>query len=213
MTCQEVRENLGPYLQQKLSKDESVAVKQHLGECLNCAHDLDHLRQVDMMLSHFPSIEPSRSFDARLFAQLDELEIKRSEKWFSWGRTMLADRYAWSLVILMMATAGIWIGIRQQQYRELNSLQKVIELQDRYLGSSKEKGTTRSETFAQTEKPLEAKSSQVQKDSETQMDKEEEMPEEDKALLENLELLQDYDILKSFEVADHRSAAKQKVTD
>ena len=213
MTCQEVRENLGAYLQQKLSNDESVAIKQHLGECATCTTEMENLRQVDIALEHFPSIEPSPSFDARLFARLDELEIKSRKEWFSWGRIMLGDRYAWSLVVLILTTAGIWIGIRHQQYRELNSLQKVIEVQDRYLGSSKEKENTRSEASTRTQKSLEAESSPGQKDSETLMGKEEEMPEEDKALLENLELLQDYDILKSFEVADHRNAAKQKVTD
>ena len=88
MTCQEVRENLGAYLQQKLSSDELATIKQHVGECLICAHELENLRQADIALSHYPSIEPSRSFDARLFARLDELEIKSREKWFSWGRIM-----------------------------------------------------------------------------------------------------------------------------
>ena len=213
MTCQEVRENLGAYLQQKLSNDELLTIKQHVSECMICAHELDNLKQVDIALSHFPSIEPSLSFDARLFARLDKLEIKRSEKWFSWGRIRLVDRYAWSLVVLMLTTAGIRIGIRHQQYRELNSLQKVIEIQDRYLGSSKEKGNTQSEASVQTQRSIKAESSPGQQDNETPMGKEEEMPEEDKALLENLDLLQDYDILNSFEVADHRNAAKQKVTD
>jgi len=213
MRCQEIRENLGAYLQQRLSADELASIKQHLGRCTICAHELDNLEQVDIALSHYPSIEPSLSFDARLFARLDELEIKNREKWFSWGRIRLVDRYAWSLVVLMIITAGIWIGIRHQQYRELNTLQKVIELQDRYLGSSKERGNTRSEASVQTQKSLEAESSRGQKDNETPMGKEEEMPEEDMALLENLDLLQDYDVLKSFEIADHRNAAKQKVTD
>jgi putative zinc finger protein len=213
MTCQEVRENLGAYLQQKLSKDESVAIKQHLGECATCATEMENLRQVDIALEHFPSIEPSPSFDAHLFARLDDVENKSRQKWFSWGRTMLLDRYAWSLVVLILTTAGIWIGIRHQQYRELNSLQKVIEVQDHYLKSSKEKENTRSEASTRTQESLGAESSQGQKDSETLLGKEEDMPEEDKALLENMELLQDYDILKSFEVADHRNAEKQKVTD
>ena len=213
MTCQEVRENLGAYLQQKLSNDELLTIKQHVSECMICAHELDHLKQVDIALSHYPSIEPSLSFDARLFARLDELENEGGKKWFDWGRIRLVDRYAWSLAVLMMTTAGIWIGIRHQQYRELSSLQKVIEVQDRYLGSSKEKGNTQSEASVQTQRSIKAESSPGQQDNETPMGKEEEMPEEDKALLENLDLLQDYDILNSFEVADHRNAAKQKVTD
>lgn len=213
MTCQEVRENLGAYLIQKLSNEESDSIKQHLGRCTICTHELDNLRQVDSALEHFVSIEPSLSFDARLFARLAELETRSGKKWFSWGRIRLIDRYAWSLVVLLITTVGVWIGIRHQQYRELNTLQKVIELQDRYLGSSKERGNTRSEPSIQTEESTAAKNPLGQKVAVTPTGKDEEIPEEDQDLLENLELLQDYEILNSFEVADHRNAAKQRTTD
>jgi hypothetical protein len=213
MTCQEVRENLGAYLIQKLSNEESASIKQHLGRCTICAHELDNLRQVDSVLEHFDSIEPSLSFDARLFARLDELETRSGKEWFGWGRIRLIDRYAWSLVVLLITTVGVWIGIRHQQYRELNTLQKVIELQDRYLGSSKERGNPRSEPSIQTRESTATKNSPGQKAVETPVGKDEEIPEEDQALLENLELLQDYEILSSFEVADHRNATKQRTAD
>ncbi len=66
-------------------------------------------------------------------------------------------------MVLLITTAGVWIGIRHQQYRELNTLQKVIEIQDRYLGSSKEKGNTRSEASVQTQESIKAENSPGQK--------------------------------------------------
>ena len=213
MTCQEVRTNLAAYLQQKLSKEETFATARHLSHCTSCASELDHLRQVDMALERFIAIEPSPYFDARLTARLDELESQRKETRFGWGRIRLLDRYAWSLVVLLVTTAGVWLGIRHQQYRELNSLQKVIEAEDRYLGSSTQTGSTRSGSSVQTKEPAGAVVSGGQKALGTPGDKDEEIPEEDKALLENLELLQNYEILNSLEVADHRSRAKQRAAD
>jgi len=175
--------------------------------------ELDNLRQIDTALEHLHSIEPSSSFDARLFARLDELEDRSREKWFRWGRIRLFDRYAWSLVALLITTVGVWLGIRHQQYRELNSLQKVIELEERYLGSSTQTSSTRSGSSVQIKEPTGAKISVGQKALGTPNDKGEEIPEEDEVLLENLELLQNYEILNSLEVDDQRGSARQRATD
>ena len=215
MTCQEIRENLVTYLQQKLSNEKSASIKQHLRECRNCANELENLRHVDSALEQLPPIEPSLSFDARLFARLDELDARSGKNRFNWGRIRLVDRYGWSLVVLLIATVGIWIGIRHQQYRELNTLQKVIDVQNRYLGPSMEKGNTRSDPSVQTKGPTTTKISQGQKDAGTPIPvaRDEEIPEADKALLENLDLLQNYEILNSFDVPDHRNTVKQRITD
>jgi hypothetical protein len=214
MTCQEIRENLVTYLKQKLSNEKSATIKQHLRECTDCANELENLRHVDSALEQLPPIEPSPSFDARLFARLDGPDARGGKNWFNWGRIRLVDRYGWSLVVLLIATVGIWIGIRHQQYRELNTLQKVIDVQNRYLGPSTEKGNTRSEPSVQTKGPT-TKISPGQKDDETPITaaRDEEIPEADKVLLENLDLLQDYEILNSFDVPDHRNTVKQRITD
>jgi hypothetical protein len=210
MTCQEIRENLGAYLLHKLSNEESASIQQHLCECTSCTTELDNLKQVDIALEHVPSIEPSPSFDATLFAKLDELETRGSKKWFDWRRIRLGDRYAWSLVVLLITAMGLWLEIRHQQYIELNTLQKVIELQERYLGTSMETDNIRSKPSDQVKESATTKISQRQKSTESSVVGDEDIPEEDKVLLENLELLQDYEILNSFEVADHRNAAKER---
>ena len=213
MTCEEVRTNFVFYLQKKLSKEALLAMTHHLGSCASCASELEGFAQIERDLDRLPDINPSPYFDVCLNARLDELQSQPKQTWIGWWRIKLLDWHVLSLVFLMIATVSVWLGIRHEQYRELNSLQKVIEVQDRYLGSSNQTGATETGPSVQIAKQDGQKDSHQKEALATSVDKDEEIPEQDRALLENLDLLQNYEILSSLEAADRYEGAKKRVTD
>ena len=213
MTCEEVRANLIFYLQKKLSKEALLAMTHHLDGCASCASELESLRQVERELDRLDEINPSSYFDLRLNARLDEVQNQPQQTWIGWWRIKLLDRYVLSFAVLLITTIGVWLGIRHEQYRELNSLEKVMEVQDRYLGTATQTGSAGEKTAVSNTKRYEAGDARQQNTLDISPERDEEIPEEDRTLLENLDLLQNYEMLRSFDAADRNDSSEKRMTD
>ncbi|MFN8007851.1 MAG: zf-HC2 domain-containing protein [Terriglobia bacterium] len=207
MNCEEFRKNVTPYLQDKLSNEERIGIDRHLTECSLCTAEMESLRELENLLDQDPPIEPSPYFDTRLMTRIEALEKPRGWQSPGWLKAAFHDRYVWSFAVLLITTVGVWLGIRHQQYRELNSLEKVIEVQDHYLGSALGTQKPRGEELPHSMESEEQPKNPVQVAPATTLD-EEEMQGVDKALLENLDLLRHYEMLNSFEIADQEGTEK-----
>ena len=195
MNCQDVRENFWGYRREQLSAELTSATAQHLQVCAACSSEFESLNQIDTALDRFPEIEPSPYFDQRLNARLDALEKRspRSVFWTAW----LRDRYAWSFVLLLATTVTVWVGIRHQQGKQLNSMGDVQRIQEKYLG--KKESSDGLEARKQNGKKPE--DSEVKTEA-ALIGSEDVISEEDLPVLENIDLLQNYDFLKNFDLAD-----------
>lgn len=213
MTCEGVRANLVFYLQKKLPSELLLTIAQHLGSCVSCASELESLRQVERNLDRLEEINPSPYFDLRLNARLDELQNRPAKTWIDWWRVKLLDRYVLSFAALMLTTVGIWLGIRHEQYKELNSLEKVLEVQNRYLGTANQAGSAGEKTKLPNVKRNETRDTQPQNGLKVPADRDEEIPEGDRTLLENLDLLQNYEMLKSFDTTDGHETSAKRITE
>jgi len=200
MNCQKVRENLWEYQHQQVSTDLGHEITEHLSSCPACSLQLQQLKQVEAELDCLIDVESSPYFDQKLDAKLNA----QSRSTAIWGNRVffwLNGRYALSFILLLLTTAAVWIGFRHQQARRLNSLEEVLEVQDRYLGSSGGLRILDSASRATTSiQPAPASERAVQ---------EEEIPEGDLAVLKNFDLLQNYDFLKNFDLADLEVEARQ----
>jgi predicted anti-sigma-YlaC factor YlaD len=202
MNCQKVRENLLEYQRDQLSKDFKREIAKHLESCSSCGVQFQQFQQVEAELDRLVEIEPSRYFDQKLSAKLDEL-VKLApcrNRLFLW----LQERYALSFVLLLLTTLGAWVGFRHQQGQKLKSMEDVLEVQERYLGSgtSTAQTETRPSIGAAQSKP----SVHVRTDPSSTED--EVISDTDLAVLENYDLLRDYDFLKKFDLADLQSEGR-----
>ena len=126
----------------------------------------------------------------------------RGSRLFLW----LQDRYALSFVLLLLTTLGAWVGFRHQQAQKLKSIEDVLKLQERYLGSSETStAETRTDSSLEPIRPTPG----LHAGTDASSTEEEVIPEADLAILENYDLLQDYDFLKKFDIADLHSKGPQ----
>src|SRR5262249_41651315 len=135
MNCQDAKEGLLEYQRGQLSQDLKQQVAEHLRSCSSCGLQFQQLQQVEAELNRLAEIEPSPYFDQKLNAKLDELATPRAT-WHSRLAFCLHDRYALTFVVLLLTTLGTWVGFRHQQAEKLKSMKDVLEVQERYLGSS-----------------------------------------------------------------------------
>jgi hypothetical protein len=200
MNCEQIRKLVWEYHQRVLSDDQMGLVQNHLHSCKACAAEFDQFKQVDQALEILPALEPSPYFDQRLNARLNALEKQTSD--VSLWKLWMKDRYVWTFAVLLLATVGLWLGFRHQQYRELDSMEKVLKVQDDFLG---EKRPSNSPPLTETvTKETPSKLPGAVKDAADAGlgSGDEVIPEEDLAVVKNFELLQNYDFLKDFELAD-----------
>lgn len=197
MNCKEMRENFWSYEHGQLSADLAKVVVGHIQTCSACAAELEMFKQVGAALGSLPELEPSPYFDQKLNASLDEI-ARRPPGWevlSAW----LRDRYVWTFAVLLVATIGLWLGVRYQQNQELNSMEAVLKVQDKYLGTkgASEPNTESKETVS-IPKAVTPPAVREADASETDGD----IPEEDLAVVKNFELLENYEIIKQFDLAD-----------
>jgi hypothetical protein len=204
MNCQKVKENLLEYQRDQLSQDLKREIAEH-GSCSPCGVQFRQFQQVEAELDRLAEIEPSPYFDQKLNAKLDEL-VKPNAPWGSRRFLWLQDRYALSFVLLLLTTLGAWVGFRHQQAQKLKSMEDVLKVQERYLGSS-ETSTAETRTGSSIE-PIQPTPG-VHAGTDASPTEEEVIPEADLAILENYDLLQDYDFLKKFDIADLQSQGPQ----
>lgn len=205
MNCQKVKENLFEYQRGQLGKDLKREIAEHVGSCSSCGVQFRQFQQVEAELDRLAEIEPSPYFDQKLNAKLDGL-VKPSSPWSSRLFLWLQDRYALSFVLLLLTTLGTWVGFRHQQAQKLKSMEDVLKVQERYLGSP-ETSTAETRTGSSIE-PVQPTPG-MDAGTDALSTEEEVIPEADLAVLENYDLLQDYDFLKKFDIADLQSKGPQ----
>ncbi len=206
MTCKEIRDNFWSYERSELPADLARSITTHLQTCSVCAAEFEQFRHVDSALAGFPAVEPSPYFDQKLNARLNEIE-RRSSVWDALG-IWLRDRYVWTFAALFLVATGLWLGFRLQQSRELDSMEAVLEVQEKYLGP-KDSLTTEPKSKVAISKPKAGTTPQ----EELPEAEEDLIPEEDLAVVENLELLQNYEFIRQFDWVDaaNEDSTKTKV--
>ena len=200
MDCRRVQENLLEYQQNRLPEGLKIEFNDHLEACLECRSFLESLKLVDVELDRFGDITSSPYFDQKLNVCLDELaRHSRRPAFFE----LLRQPYVLSFAFLFLATVSIWIGIRHQQAARLKSLEDVIRVQEKYLGSSSptevnpEVTTTTDQHLGST---LESRTAQ------TPAGVEPVIPDRDRAVVENIDLLENYDTIKNLDLADSKAS-------
>jgi len=205
MNCQKVRENLLEYQRNQVNRDLKLEIAEHLGSCSSCSVHFQQLQQVEIELDRLPEIEPTPYFDQKLNAKLDELlkpDAGSARRLFLW----LQERHVLSFALLLLTTLGAWVGFRHQQAQKLKSMEDVLQVQERYLGSS---GAPSAESRPGQAVELVEPTSRPHVTPDFSPAEEEAIPDADLAVLENYELLKDYDFLKNFDIADLRSKRPQ----
>ncbi|MEW5977169.1 MAG: zf-HC2 domain-containing protein [Acidobacteriota bacterium] len=199
MNCDQVRLLFWEHRSQSLAAREREQITAHLRSCSSCSEHFQALEQVDAELDRLPSIEPSSYFDQRVNARLSEL----LEPLRGWERIIgfLTQRSVVTFAVLLVVTLGTWLFFRSQQEQRMNSLDEVVEMQNRSL--EKYQGKTPAPEKDVLPKQL-AENGPVQSRP-SPSNPEAFIPESDLAVVENLDFLENYDLIKQFE-ADAASA-------
>ena len=130
--------------------------------------------------------------------RLDEMH---RQSWFSKVAELLKQPYVLSCAFLFVATVSVWMGIRHQQAARLKSIEDVIQIQEKYIGSESPKDVARNDPSVKQDLPLARESKAAQ----TSTAPEQVVPEEDRALVENIDLLENYDFIKNLDLVDSRA--------
>ena len=202
MNCQKVKENILEYQRGQLRQALKQEMTEHLGACSSCSVQFQQFQQVEAELDRLVEIEPSPYFDQKLSARLDEI-VKLGVPWRSRLFLWLQARYALSFVLLLLTTLGAWVGFRHQQAQKLKSMEDVLEVQERYLGSGRSAAQNRSSPCKAAAQSTPGIPATVPLSTEDEV-----ISDTDLAVLENYDLLQDYDFLKKFDLADVQSKGR-----
>jgi anti-sigma factor RsiW len=117
MKCHQVQSLLKPFLDGKLSGDESFGVRSHLASCRDCASKLKSTEWIEILPALDEMIEPSEDFNARFY---EKLEARQRQPDYSkrpdrsvWSRLM-AWGWPWRLAavgtLATLIVAGIYFG-------------------------------------------------------------------------------------------------------
>ena len=196
MDCRKIQEKLLEYQQDRLPRSLKIEFNDHLEGCPECRSSLEDLKLVDAELDRFGEISSSPYFDQKLNVRLDEL-ARQSWHWAFFQ--LLKQPYVLSFVFLFLATASIWIGFRHQQASKLKTLEDVIRVQEKYLGSESPAEVAREEKPTADLEP---------KVSQTPVGVEQVIPDQDQAVIENMDLLENYDTIKNLDLADSQASVE-----
>ena len=202
MDCRRIRENLLEYQHDRLPEGLAIEVRHHLEDCLECRTNLESLKLVDAELDRFGETSPSPYFDQKLNVCIDEFS---RQSWYSSLFQLLKQPYVLSFAFLFLATVSLWIGIRHQQAARLKTLDDVIRVQEKYLGSGSGTEVTRgmgSNARQHPGRPLEATPEQSPAGGEQVI------PDQDRAVIENFDLLENYETIKNLDLADSQASTE-----
>lgn len=108
MRCFKVRRKLPVLLAKQLNSHKSEQIQAHLRTCSGCQQELTALKQLDELMSVYPSLKISENFEQKFWAKVRE-SVSR-------GRTF-APFYRWVLATLILSLmAGAGSGIYSAKY-------------------------------------------------------------------------------------------------
>lgn len=141
MDCQEFQELSGAYVLGATSQEERREAEEHLSQCATCSRMLRDLQKaVDYLPFTVPSIEPSASVKARLFAAIQDeagqyaqntqgrplmQKRVRPDWWRYWQTRVLAIVAA--IFLLLLGGMATWNIVLQQQLAATPSFTTTIE--------------------------------------------------------------------------------------
>lgn len=99
MNCKSAQAYLSAYLDGELSGQESLSIREHLGECVECREEEQQLRSLKQMLRGLPLNAPSESFEDRLVQQVIARTESRPSRIFVWNWRLAGGLVAASLVV------------------------------------------------------------------------------------------------------------------
>jgi hypothetical protein len=83
MNCQETRELLSEYLDQRLASGQSTAVEEHAASCRDCHEELEALRRTVSLLGRLDETEPSPGFVSEVERKIERGQwLSRLRVWF-----------------------------------------------------------------------------------------------------------------------------------
>lgn len=83
MNCQETRELLSEYLDQRLASGQSAALQEHVAACRDCREALEGLRRTVSLLGALDEIEPSPGFASEVERKIERGQWRaRLTGWF-----------------------------------------------------------------------------------------------------------------------------------
>ena len=147
MNCSQVQSLLKPFLDGKLSGDESHGVRAHFASCRECASKLKPAEWIEILPALDETIEPSENFASRFYAKLEERQRRQDRheqpdqsglsRWITWS-------WPWRLAALgtlaTLIVAGIYFGRspsealdRSVVYYEIGVTENLPLLQDMAL--------------------------------------------------------------------------------
>jgi len=70
MSCKKFKILLSAYLDQEIRKDEEEKLLEHLKKCVDCARELEYLKEIKKVFLLKERREPQEFFETRLFARI-----------------------------------------------------------------------------------------------------------------------------------------------
>ena len=105
MNCRNVQSKLSEYVDQELSGQEMMAIRQHSDRCPICASELEREVKLKSMLSSLKGLEPVAGFESRLIgAVLSSAEAPARPVALPWRNLMLAAAAGAALVLGVLRT-------------------------------------------------------------------------------------------------------------
>ena len=98
MNCKSVQTYLSAYLDGELGGQESLELRDHLGQCSHCQAEEQQLRKLKQLLRGLPQYQPSTDFEDRLVANV----FAKAER-----RPLFAFSFDWRVAGGLAAAAAI----------------------------------------------------------------------------------------------------------
>jgi hypothetical protein len=97
MKCKEVQESLSLYLDNELSVEERVLLRNHLVNCSVCQEELAALQETVSLLSSLEEVTPPASFRRELYEKLEKNIVQETvrEKRGLWGHGLMTKFRKW----------------------------------------------------------------------------------------------------------------------
>jgi len=126
MECKTAVSLMHDYLDDDLSKEQSLMLKAHLLSCPNCRMDFKELEQTDMMLYSLPHNIPSASYELtdRIMNQIPQR--KKQKVWVKWMKIHPAATAAAVFLVIMLFSAINIFNQNNQLVIHGNDLDEVV---------------------------------------------------------------------------------------
>lgn len=106
MRCEQIRDLLSSYIDGETTIEETIEIKEHLSECIECKKELEELKTVLSLFNTLEPIEPPEDLKYTIMAKVKSEGLKKSafafnsRRWIAWGATA-------AVIFIIVGTVGI----------------------------------------------------------------------------------------------------------